>query len=156
MTDDGIEMLKLFEQFRSRTYLDSAGKPTIAWGHLIKPGESFQEPISPEGGESLLLADIDIHERAMLSFVKAPLKEHEQDALASLVFNIGGAAWRKSTILRYVNSGHETGEIANEFTRWVKSGGVVQRGLVRRRNAEAARYLGAWPKLVEAIYLGAW
>jgi lysozyme len=160
MTDEGVAMVKLFERFRARRYRDQGGKWTIGWGHLIKEGETFTEPMSLEDGEELLRADIDVHEREMLSRITVPLQEHEQDALTSLVFNIGGENWRTSTILKRVNAGHARGAIANEFTQWIKvrdkktGKKVVSRGLVRRRNAEAARYLGAWVALVSSIYTG--
>ena len=158
MTDDGIRMLKLFERFRPTRYRDlgkSKGKWTIGWGHLIKEGETFDEPLSVEAGEALLREDLDIHERGMLAHIKVPLKECEQDALTSLVYNIGETKWATSTILHYVNTGRSRGAIADEFPQWVKSGGVTQRGLIRRRNTEAALFLGAWPRLVESIWKGA-
>lgn len=155
MTDDGIAMLKMFEQFRDRTYPDAKGLPTIGWGHLIKSGEHFDEPISAETGDALFRADLDVHERAMLKHIRVPLRECEQDALTSLVYNIGETQWASSTILRFVNAGRSRGAIADEFTRWVKSGGIRRRGLVRRRNTEAALYLGAWPRLVRSVWEGA-
>jgi len=160
MTDEGVAMVKMFERFRARRYRDQGGKWTIGWGHLIRAGEMFAEPMSLDDGDALLRADIDVHEREMLSRIRVPLQECEQDALASLVFNIGGDNWRTSTILERVNAGGARGAIANEFTQWVKvtdpatKKKVTSRGLMKRRNAEAARYLGAWSRLVETIYLG--
>ena len=69
-----------------------------------------------------------------------PLSQSQFDALVSLVFNIGGGAFRKSTLLQKLNAGDYAGA-SNEFMRWIKAKGRVLGGLVTRRAAERALFL---------------
>ena len=42
----GLNLVKVSEGFRSQTYLDVNGFPTIGYGHKILPGESFPDDSS--------------------------------------------------------------------------------------------------------------
>ena len=152
MTENGIQMLKLFEALQLETYLDSDGLPTIGWGHLIRDGENFDGPITEEQAEGIFRADLFSHERGMLSLVSVPLRPCELDALVSFVFNTGAKQFKTSTMRKLLNDGAPSAEVADQFPRWVYSDGLRVRGLIRRRNTEAACYLGAGPGLLSAIY----
>jgi lysozyme len=67
--------------------------------------------------------------------------QNQVDALGSFTFNMGGGALSRSTLLRYVSAG-QFEAAAGQFGRWVYAGGRVQPGLVTRRAAEAAMFLG--------------
>lgn len=152
MTETGIQMLQMFEGCRLKPYLDAAGKGTIGWGHLILPGESF-DTITREQADDLLLSDITKHEHGLLSLInRGETWPSEIDALVSLVFNIGGSAFKRSTLLRLWNEGAPRSEVADQFPRWNKASGKVLKGLTRRRCAEAACFLGAGPGLIQAIW----
>jgi lysozyme len=56
-------------------------------------------------------------------------------ALVDFAFNLGEGNLAASTLRRKVNAG-EWDEVAYQFMRWNKAGGVVLRGLTRRRGAE--------------------
>lgn len=58
----------------------------------------------------------------------------------SFTFNVGTGAFRSSTLLKRLNAGDYQGA-ASEFGKWVKAGGKVLPGLVRRRKEEAALFL---------------
>ena len=58
-------------------------------------------------------------------------------AISDLAFNIGLGALRSSTLRRKVNAGDWDGA-KRELMRWTRGGGRVLRGLVLRRQAEAA------------------
>jgi hypothetical protein len=51
-----IGTIRHFEGYSPIRYLDAAGYPTIGFGHLIKPGEKFAEPLLGEAAERLLRA----------------------------------------------------------------------------------------------------
>jgi hypothetical protein len=72
--------------------------------------------------------------------VKTPLSLSQHDALVSLVFNIGGTAFMKSTLLRLLNMGDYIGA-ASQFDRWIHASGNVMPGLVKRRKQEKALFL---------------
>jgi lysozyme len=73
--------------------------------------------------------------------VTAPLSDGQFAALASFAFNLGGGNLAKSTLLKKLNAGDYAGA-AEEFGRWVKSGGQTLPGLVARRAAETALFKG--------------
>jgi lysozyme len=88
-----------------RVYIDFAGKPTIGYGHLVGPGEHFNEPMTHAEALELLAKDLAATERAIASMVRVELNQHEFDALVSLVFNIGRGHFATSTVLRKLNAG---------------------------------------------------
>ncbi|MET0155769.1 MAG: lysozyme [Rickettsiales bacterium] len=142
ITQHGINLIKRFEGFEPRIYLDAAGLPTIGYGHLLRPGEAemFVNGISEAAGEALLIKDVLLAEQAVLRLITVPLTDGQFDALVSFTFNLGGGALQRSTLRRKVNR-EEHDAVPPEFLRWVWAGGKKLRGLVRRREAEAAFYL---------------
>jgi lysozyme len=69
----------------------------------------------------------------------APTSQGQFDAMVSFHYNTGAIA--RATLTRKHIAGDYQGAAA-EFARWNRAGGRVLRGLVRRREAEAALYLG--------------
>lgn len=67
----------------------------------------------------------------------APTTANQFDALASFHYNTGAIA--RATLTRLHRSG-DYAAAANEFAKWVHSGGRVLPGLVARRAEEAALY----------------
>ncbi|OWK44038.1 lysozyme [Fimbriiglobus ruber] len=130
----GITFIQSFEQLRLQRYLDSAGRPSIGWGHLIVPGEAFQI-ISPEQAGAIFLQDLSVTERAINQAVEVLLTQNEFDAAASLAFNIGAGNFARSTLVKLLNSGN-TALAAQQFLRWDYAGGQVSPGLYGRRVAE--------------------
>ncbi|MBI5523377.1 MAG: lysozyme [Desulfarculus sp.] len=144
----GLEIIKRHESWRDRQYLCPAGKPTIGWGHVIQPGERFQEPISQAQGLALLAKDVESAAAAVERLVKVPLNDNQFSALVSLTYNIGAdedaddvaEGLGDSTLLRLLNAGDTLGA-ANEFPKWRKSRGKVLAGLVERRAEERELFL---------------
>lgn len=67
----------------------------------------------------------------------APTSQSQFHALLSFHYNTGAIA--KATLTRKHKAGDFAGA-AREFERWVRAGGRVMKGLVRRRGAEADLY----------------
>ena len=130
--------LKAFEGLRLEAYRDAAGVLTIGYGSTrgVRAGMTITEAEA----ERRLREDVDRHAEPIDALVRVPLSEHERAALASFVFNLGGAAFAQSTLLRKLNAGDRAGA-ADEFPRWVYAGGKKLRGLERRREAERAMFL---------------
>lgn len=133
ISDKGLRFIAYFEGFKPEMYYCAGGKPTIGFGHVILPNESFGTITIPEAFD-LLRSDIRFPIQ-----VTVELKQNQVDALCSFIFNIGVRAFARSTLLQVINKG-EVG-IALEFNRWIRAGGVVLPGLVKRRNAEADMYI---------------
>lgn len=78
---------------------------------------------------------------AIRELVRVELNQSQFDALASFVYNVGIGNFEDSTLLRLINSGDMEGA-AGQFKRWNKAGGLVMKGLDRRRYAEAYVFVG--------------
>nr|WP_119157973.1 lysozyme [Caldimonas tepidiphila] len=135
------ELCRRFEGFYSRPYLCPAGVPTLGYGatHYLD-GRRVQltdPPISRETAERLLLRQL---ERTYLPAVLRLCPEvHAPRRLAALVdfcFNLGAGNLQASTLRRRVNA-DQWDQVPAELRKWVRGGGVVLRGLVLRREAEA-------------------
>lgn len=74
-------------------------------------------------------------------FVTVPLTQPEKGALVDFLFNEGQGNFAGSTLLQLLNQGNYKAA-ADEFPKWNLSHGVVMPGLVRRRAAERALFLG--------------
>ena len=98
--------------------------------------------ISRERGLHLLMKDARDAERAVQEAVHVPLRQEQFDALVSFTFNVGGGAFRSSTLVRKLNAGDARGA-GDEFLRWATAGGRVLEGLRRRRQAERALFESA-------------
>lgn len=136
---DGLELIKSFEGCVLKVYLDAIGLPTIGYGHLIKPGESFTK-ITQKEAEELLKSDAQIFVDGVNKLLEVSVSQNQFDALVSLAFNIGLGNFEKSTLLRLLNAGDFAGA-ALQFVRWNKAGGKVLAGLTRRREAETKLFL---------------
>lgn len=140
----GLAHIKGWEGFKANVYLDVAGLPTIGYGHLIKPHESFTT-ITEAQASALLAKDITSAESAVNKYVKVKLTQNQFDALVSFAFNVGNGAFANSTMLKRINEGKYI-EAGYEFGRWVfiTVGGkkTVSAGLVNRRTADYNLYRG--------------
>lgn len=139
LSDEGLEKLKQREGFAARKYFDHKGF-SIGYGHLIKPGESFAEPMSVEVATDLLLRDVEWANAAVFNLVEVPLNQNQFDALVSFVYNVGESAFKKSTLLRKLNDFDETATA--EFARWVNASGKPLPALIARREDELNQFLG--------------
>jgi GH24 family phage-related lysozyme (muramidase) len=141
VTDAGLALIRRFESFSPTVYVCPAGYETIGYGHVIRDGERerFANGISEHEAEDLLRRDAGIAERAVLRLIAVPLTDGQFDALASFAFNVGGGALQRSTLRRKVNR-EEHSAVPGEFRKWIWAGGRKLKGLVRRREAEAALY----------------
>jgi lysozyme len=135
-SENGIALICEYEGFSATVYRDAAGLPTIGYGHLIRAGECFAEPLSEVAARALLRQDVAVAEQAVAKFITAPLTQNQCDALVSFTFNLGGGVLQRSTLRRVLNRG-EYDAVPREMMRYVWAGGRKLPGLIRRRAAEA-------------------
>lgn len=140
-----IDLIKKHEGLRLEAYLPTPDdKWTIGWGHTKTAFKGMK--IDIKRAEELLRYDVAWVERTLLDNVKVPLTQNQFDALASLVYNIGATAFKRSTVLRRLNEGNYQAA-ADAFLMWTKqrdkqTGKMnVLRGLVRRREEERELFL---------------
>jgi lysozyme len=143
VSQKGIDLIKSFEGFRSKMYLDSAGLPTIGYGTLIdseKEKHLMTATIDEDTAERFLRFDVEKAVARMQPIIKSVLNQNQYDALVSFAYNVGVTALRKSTLLAKVNANPNDATIRNEFLKWSNAGGKRVQGLYNRRVKEAELY----------------
>ena len=141
LSAEGLQLIKQQEGFRSRTYLDVAGFPTIGYGHrLIHPG-SFPDGVEEAQATEILAADVRDAGQSVEELVKVPLSQGQFDALVDFVFNLGSGRLASSTLLKILNAGRYA-DAAEQLLRWDQAGGKECPPLKARREAELALWQG--------------
>lgn len=142
INEAGRALIKAFESFSATIYICPTGYPTIGYGHVVRKGEVFNEPLTIEQGEELLSQDLIVYERSVCSLISVPLSDNQYAALVSFTFNLGGGALQCSTLRSMINR-EEYVDAADEFPKWCWGGKPKRKlkGLLRRRYAEAYLYL---------------
>jgi lysozyme len=161
----GEDLMHKFEGFRSRPYLCPAHIWTIGYGHVLYQEQIRLPVVRVEGKnipmirkempmraednraftkaeiDELFRIDVETFERGVLRLVPSVVgRQGAFDALVSISFNFGLGNLQRSTIRMKANRGDWEGAAA-AFRMWVKGGGKVLPGLVRRREAEIALFL---------------
>lgn len=143
----GLALIKQFEgcarrraDGRFEAYPDpgTGGDPwTIGWGATgpdVKPGTVWTQAQC----DRRLARDVARHAAQVARIIGlAPTTQGQFDALVSFHYNTGAIG--RATLTRLHIAGDHDGAAA-QFARWVHAGGRVLKGLVRRREAEAALY----------------
>jgi lysozyme len=135
LSNAGINLIKQSEGFRATTYNDVAGRPTIGYGHKLRPGESFPNGITRARAEQLLIADVATACGAVEHLVKVPLTQGQYDGLVDFCFNLGRGRLAASTLLRELNAGNYD-EARRQLLLWDHAGGQALLALQARRQAE--------------------
>ena len=146
VSQDCVELVKKFEGLHKvkedgmvHAYRCPAGKWTCGYGATrgVRSGVVWTKEYS----EMRLIEDLDEHGKIVKKYVNVPLTQAQYDALTSFVFNLGGGAFRSSTLLKKLNKGLYD-DCPEQIMRWNKAkvdGKLIPlRGLTRRRSAEAA------------------
>lgn len=137
MTQQGLDLIKKYEGLRLEAYKCPAGVWTIGYGHT--KGVMPRMKISKEEAERLLKHDVSIVELKVVNTV-GKLQACKIDALVSFAFNVGMAAFYRSTLCRKVKANSDDATIRAEFGKWVYAGSKKLPGLVKRRAEEAEMY----------------
>ena len=148
ISPNGLAIVKAFESClkpvgggRFRAYLDPVNVLTIGWGHTNhhEPQFDLDSIWTQNECDAVLASDMQIFEKHVSKQAKVPLKQHEFDALVSWAFNTGGPA--SASLWRTLNRGDKE-DVPDCLLMWDKAGGKTLRGLTRRRQAEAALFMG--------------
>lgn len=134
----GLVFIATQEGTKPVAYLDPVGIHTICNGHTR--GVTIGQRKTYNECQQLLREDASEAGKAVARCTTARLTQEQYDSLVSFTFNVGGAAYCKSTLARKLNAGNCEGA-ANEFDRWVMAKGKRLPGLVKRRAAEKAMFL---------------
>ncbi|MDR2075625.1 MAG: lysozyme [Desulfovibrio sp.] len=118
------------------TYIDPVGIATVCYGDtdptMAFPGAAYTREECLRSLERQLIA----HAEPVLACTPGlEGHPHQLAAAVSLAYNIGPAAYCKSTVARRFNAGDWPGA-CSAFAMWTRAGGKVLPGLVRRRADE--------------------
>ena len=132
-------LVREFEGFSATPYLCPAGVPTIGYG-ATRYADGVRvsladRPISRDTAEALMLSLLPVP--AVIQLCPGIDNEGRLAALVDFAYNLGIGNLRASALCRRVNAG-EWDLVPGELMRWVRAGGRVLPGLVRRRAAESA------------------
>lgn len=144
INDAGLAIIEGFESLSLVPYLDPDGVPTIGYGAIYGLDGSrvtmAHPAITEEQALWLLKRDTAVAERSIAKLVSVPLTPNQFSALGSFTFNVGGGRLQASTLRSKLNRQDYDGA-ADEFPTWRRSGGMIRKGLVRRRAAERGLFL---------------
>ena len=142
LCDEGLELIKAQEGFRSRAYRDPVGVWTIGYGHTSMAGPPHVRAgleISQSEGENILRRDVERFASGVRRLLTRSLSDRQFSALVSFAYNVGLGNFERSSVLRAVNAGNFEA-VPRRLSLWVKAGGRTLPGLIRRRAAEAALF----------------
>lgn len=151
---------KPFETCSLKAYWDPVGFPTNGWGNLLSrvtkrqlmnelkltslQADNWLQNTWPEITQDD--ADLKLSTNLLKAFegvkrcVKVNIGFEQLAALTDFAFNLGVGNLQSSTLLKMINRCEYLGA-AEQFIKWNKAGGVVLRGLTKRRNVEKDIYL---------------
>lgn len=137
MTDltELYRLIKQFEGCRLKPYLCPAGVWTCGWGSTgpdVIPGRAWTQ----EYADKRMEADAARFAKGTISLCPQ-LAGNDLCAIADFAYNLGLGNLRISTLRKRINAGDREAAY-RELRKWVRGGGRVLPGLVRRREAEIA------------------
>lgn len=155
-----------FEGYRDKPYLCPAHLWTVGWGEVLYHDQIKLPMVRKEGYTGIVRKDyllraeddrvwtkaeleerfkklLNSFERGVLRL--APLLSNNQslfDACVCLSYNIGVGGFQRSTLRQRILRNESPERLAEGFMMYTKAGGKVLNGLVKRRKAEVALFLG--------------
>jgi lysozyme len=145
ISKEGLELIKGFEKFMPKPYIDAVCVPTIGYGNTYYPDGkevTMQDAPITEAQATILLETV--FDKDFAKFIPQNVNQNQFDAMACLIYNIGAGAFKISTLLKKVKVNPNDASIEQEFWKWNKGrilGQLVElKGLTNRRKKEAELY----------------
>lgn len=140
-------MIMGFEGKSLVAYLDPPKIPTICYGHTS--GVKLGDTATDQECVVFLQQDMLQKEHGVNRLLKVPVSPYVKAALIDFAYNVGEGALASSTALRHINAGRilegcnaletcvkaQDGRMVGYGCGW--AGGVMYKGLQKRRQAEA-------------------
>lgn len=141
-TQDGLNMVKLYEGCKLEAYIDPVGILTIGYGHTRNVLKDMR--ITDIEALRLLKLDVAAAVKYVKSYVTYPINSNMLSALTDFVFNLGCGSLKNSTLLKLLNKG-DIENASLEFLKWdhaiVNGKTVTIENLRNRRKAECKLFL---------------
>ncbi len=141
ISENGINLIKSFEGCYLKAYRCPAGVWTIGWGTTEKVEGKKPHAgmvISQDQADELLISHLRTYETAV-NKLPVELNQNQFDALTSFCYNLGTGIFR-GRLLEAIKQ-ENWGSVAEQLLLYNRGGGVVLKGLVRRRKAESELFL---------------
>jgi len=135
----GRELIKEREGYRAHVYNDGFGFLTVGWGHRTKLPQG--KLVRPEQAQMFFDRDIAVMESALYQAGVEPPTQYQFDAMVSLVFNIGPAAFAASETGELWRAGKYE-QLPRHMLMWDHAGGTIVEALRKRRQHEVAQFRG--------------
>ena len=139
------ELCRRFEGFKSKPYLCPAGIPTIGYGSTYySDGRKVtlqDAPMDEPAARALLMYELN-HTYLPAVLRHCPIlmsDERKCNAIVDFCYNLGVGRLQTSTLKRKINAQDWEGA-KEQLKLWVRGGGKVLNGLVKRRDAECALF----------------
>jgi lysozyme len=135
-------LCRRFEGLYLKPYLCPANVPTIGFGStMYENGVKVtlsDPPVTKERAEQMLMHELTtIYPKVLRLCPDLPeLGPGPTAAILDFTYNLGAGRLQSSTLRKKINSG-ELEAAREELGKWVRGGGKVLPGLVKRRDAEA-------------------
>jgi lysozyme len=133
-------LCRRFEGLFLRPYLCPAGVPTIGYGTTRYPNgirvSLLDPPITPELATTFLMWELQKQCIPAVEKYCPGVGVKTAAALIDFVYNLGAGRLQSSTLRKRVNE-EDWDAATSELTKWVRGGGKILPGLVKRRAAEA-------------------
>lgn len=149
MTEKATQLIRKYEGCSLIAYKCPSNKWTISYGLTqypdgspVKEGDKLTDMAEANRMFDLVLQKFEKQVRMILGdTLLVTLPPDSIGALVSIAYNIGTAAFAKSTLLKRIKLNKlDFDAIEYEFSRWNKSNGKVLSGLTKRRKAEFELY----------------
>lgn len=140
---EASHILKEYESFREWSYLDSGGVWTYGYGFTKTPiGLKVTKGnyINKSDSDKFLIKIVTNELLEITRLIRRDLKPNQYIALISLTYNIGLTAFRRSTLLQFINQNRDEETIRSEWKRWSYDNGKWIKGLYNRRCKELNIY----------------
>ena len=139
--DLGLGLIRQFEGLILHPYLCSAGVPTIGYGSTYYQDGSrvslADTPIDKATAEYLLKLTVrKTYFPAVVSLCPTLETEEQTAAILSWTYNLGVGALKSSNLRRKILL-RDWDNIPTEILKWNRAAGKENKGLTRRRQAEA-------------------
>lgn len=146
--DLAAELCRRFEGFSSKPYICPAGVATIGYGSTYYPDGAkvtmADLPITREQAEAMLLHELNttyapgvVRQCPILFAIAIQSRDWRKiNAIIDFVYNLGVGRLQTSTLKRKINAQDWEGA-KEQLMLWVRGGGKVLPGLVKRRQAES-------------------
>lgn len=134
LSADGVDFIRAEEGCRLKAYHDSAGVPTIGYGHtagVTHDDVTEGHTITQAEADAMLRKDLEHFEAVVNKCVPPSITQGQFDACVSLAYNIGAVAFASSTLVKKLRAGDARGACC-EFVKWKKAGADPDRLLARR------------------------